>query len=216
MEPIGSDTAEAVPLDIAANATDVAVAEDSSASAFPWPAAGDMHPLLVHNVANTMRFAHMTEIQARTWQAASAGADVLGRARTGTGKTLAFLLPALHQILNQQQQTNQKNDMIQMLILSPTRELAAQIHTQAGQLSLSTGSKSSSLVHQVMFGGASKPKDISLLERNIPHVLVATPGRLRDHLQTTTIGKSNPRPFEHFLSKTQILVLDETDRYVFG
>jgi DEAD/DEAH box helicase len=159
-----------------------------------------LHPVLQRNVA-TMKFQTMTEIQSKTYEAASSGTDVLGRARTGTGKTVAFLLPSLQRLLSQQLD----NQSIHMLVLSPTRELAAQIDDQAQKLG-----SGSSIRHQVMFGGASKPKDITLLTKHVPTILVATPGRLRDHLQTTNI---NGRPFEQLLARTKILVLDETDRY---
>jgi superfamily II DNA/RNA helicase len=159
-----------------------------------------LHPVLQRNVA-TMKFQTMTEIQSKTFEAASSGTDVLGRARTGTGKTVAFLLPSLQRLLSQKLD----NQSIHMLILSPTRELAAQIDDQAQKLGAG-----SSIRHQVMFGGASKPKDITMLTKHVPTILVATPGRLRDHLQTTNI---NGRPFAQLLARTKILVLDETDRY---
>lgn len=163
----------------------------------------ELHPGLKKNVV-TMKYKHMTEIQAKTWEAASSGRDVLGRARTGTGKTVAFLLPAIQQLLSKTRDL--APDTIHMLVLSPTRELAAQIDDQAQKLGAGTG-----ITHQVVFGGASKPKDIKSFERRAPTILVATPGRLLDHLQTTTI---RGKPFAQFLSKTSILVLDETDRYV--
>jgi DEAD/DEAH box helicase len=166
----------------------------------------DLHPILRSNVA-AMGFTSMTEIQAKTWEAAIAGQDVLGRARTGTGKTVSFLLPAIQQLLVHND--NRKKNEIEILILSPTRELAAQIDDQADALLKNIKTMS----HQVVFGGASKPKDIAAFNRRLPTILTATPGRLRDHLQTTQL--SSGAKFGQCLKNVKILVLDETDRCVF-
>jgi DEAD/DEAH box helicase len=175
----------------------------------------ELHPLLQKNVEK-MKLTTMTEIQARTWEEASSGNDVLGRARTGTGKTVAFLLPAIQQLL----QSAEKGKIghfssIQMLVLSPTRELASQIHTQA--MKLTHGS--SIINHQVMFGGAKKGGDIMALEYRLPTILVATPGRLKDHFENTNLTVKNhlesarDSPFSSFFGDVKVLVLDETDRY---
>lgn len=162
----------------------------------------DLHPMLKTNI----RHDEMTEIQAKTYDAASEGADVLGRARTGTGKTVGFLLPAMQRLLFEKPPMNGSKH-IRMLILSPTRELAVQIGKQVNELSMNTG-----MSHQVIVGGSSKPKDVKLFERSVPNVLVATPGRLNDHLKTTEIrGKS----FSALLKGLDVLVLDEMDRCVF-
>lgn len=94
-----------------------------------------------------------------------------------------------------------------MLVLSPTRELAQQIDDEAQKLT--QGNKA--IRHQVVFGGSSRPKDVTQMERNVPTILVATPGRLRDHLDNTNI---KGKPFASLFAKTSILVLDETDRSV--
>jgi ATP-dependent RNA helicase MSS116 len=172
-----------------------------------------LHPSLKSALAE-MELITMTEIQAKTYEAASKGQDVLGRARTGTGKTISFLLPALQQLLQNPAQSMEPNQ-VSILILSPTRELAAQIGEQARQL-LQTAEqqpnnnrKASKITQQVIVGGTSKPKDIAAFERSIPTILVATPGRLCDHLETTKVRN---QPFAKAVSKTKILVLDETDR----
>ena len=150
-----------------------------------------------------------TEIQSKTWEAASDGQDVLGRARTGTGKTVAFLLPAIQQLfLRNETKTVQDQTKIQMLVLSPTRELAAQIHDQSLKL---TKGANAVISHQCMFGGSSKTNDVTMLERKVPMILVATPGRIKDHIENTLIH-GGKRSFKSLLSKVQILVLDETDR----
>jgi ATP-dependent helicase YprA (DUF1998 family) len=161
----------------------------------------ELHPLLKANIVHDA----MTEIQAKTYDSASQGKDVLGRARTGTGKTVGFLLPAMQRLLTEQ--PREKNGSIRLLVLSPTRELAAQIESQVRVLAKKTGLK-----HQVVFGGSSKGMDIREFERNVPNVLVATPGRLKDHLQSTTVRGKN---FSSLMKDLDVLVLDETDRYVF-
>lgn len=171
----------------------------------------NLHPSLKQALA-AMELTTMTEIQARTFEAASAGQDVLGRARTGTGKTIAFLLPAIQQLISDK---NISNKLVSMLILSPTRELAAQIGEQARMLLEEQNKKNKNgdqISYQIIFGGTPKPKDEKAFNRRVPTILVATPGRLRDHLQSTVL--QNNTPFAKLLSQTQILVLDETDRYV--
>jgi DEAD/DEAH box helicase len=160
----------------------------------------ELHPLLKANIVHDA----MTEIQAKTYDSASQGVDVLGRARTGTGKTVGFLLPAMQRLLSEQ--PREKNGLIRLLVLSPTRELAAQIESQVRVLAKKTG-----LSHQVVFGGSSKFNDINQFERKVPNVLVATPGRLKDHLQTTMV---KGQKFASLVRNLDILVLDETDRYV--
>jgi len=167
----------------------------------------NLHKTLLKNIETNLQFERTTEIQLKTWEHAVDGRDVLGRARTGTGKTVSFLLPSIQRLyLNK----NLPRNTVHMLVLSPTRELAAQIDDQA-QLLTRGGNMQSKISHQVVFGGASKPKDISAFNRQVPTILVATPGRLRDHLQTTNVKGT---PFAQLLSQTSILVLDETDRYV--
>ena len=134
--------------------------------------------------------------------------QVLGRARTGTGKTVAFLVPALQNSAaksNSSQHERHESRGIDVLAISPTRELASQISEQGEQL-LSFSPKRSV---QVMFGGTKKPRDINQLERNCPSLLVATPGRLLDHLQTTRLRNGS---FKDLVSNVQVLILDEADQ----
>jgi len=158
-----------------------------------------------------MGLKHMTEIQAKTFAVAATGHDVLGRARTGTGKTVAFLLPAIERLIRQG--TLDDPHRIGMLVVSPTRELATQIGEQAKQL----------LRHhpgtwvQVMFGGTNVKSDVTQLSSprtGLPTILVATPGRLLDHLQTTRLemGGNLVSFGTHIMSETNLVVLDETDR----
>jgi superfamily II DNA/RNA helicase len=165
----------------------------------------DLHPLSKRAIIEVMGLTTMTEIQARTFEAASTGKDVLGRARTGTGKTLAFLLPAIERIL--QSGDYQAGQNIGILIVSPTRELASQIADQAEKLlTFHPDTKV-----QVMFGGTNMKTDINQLNRKLPTVLVATPGRLLDHLESTTMARGG-KFGKDIMSKTPVVVLDETDR----
>ena len=146
-------------------------------------------------------FGQRTEVQAKTWPAAVAGHDVLSRSRTGTGKTLAVLLPSLQRIKPSQ-------GKISILVLSPTRELAQQIGGVASMFQ-TVGVRS-----QVMVGGFPKQQDIERMQQQIPTILTATPGRLRDHLgaDTSTPSFVGQQSFGNFLDELQVLILDEVDR----
>lgn len=163
-----------------------------------------LHPASKRAIVKDLGLITMTEIQAKTFDAASSGKDVLGRARTGTGKTLAFLLPAIETLLKQNDFKAGRD--IGILILSPTRELAMQIHEQARTILFRHGNNMNS---SFMYGGTSKKQEIDRLCKRLPTVLVATPGRLIDHLQSTTIHGT---PFAKLVKGTKVLVLDETDR----
>ena len=116
-----------------------------------------------------------TEVQAKTFDAIRSGNNVVTRSRTGTGKTLAFLVPTLERYLKAETRSG-----IPILILAPTRELAAQIGKEAEKLLAMH--KHHKLSSQVLYGGSSKQDDISKFKKGLPTILVATPGRLKDHL----------------------------------
>lgn len=128
------------------------------------------------------------------------GRDVMAGSQTGTGKTAAFTLPLLQRLskqsLNQHPQNEHKRRVIRALILTPTRELAAQI-----QESVHNYGKYLPLQSTVVFGGVKILKQIQRLKHGVD-ILVATPGRLLDHVQQKTLD----------LSKVEIFVLDEADR----
>ena len=123
------------------------------------------------------------------------GGDLLAAAQTGTGKTAGFTLPLLHR-LAATRPADQKAGRPRCLILTPTRELAAQV-----EQSVQTYGKHLPLKSMVMFGGVSINPQIKQLKGPID-ILVATPGRLLDHVGQRTID----------LSGVEILVLDEADR----
>jgi ATP-dependent RNA helicase RhlE len=132
-----------------------------------------------------------TPVQVRTIPAVLKGRDVLARAQTGTGKTAAFTLPML-QLLNK----DGRGRYPRALVLTPTRELAAQVAE-----SVRTYGRHMHLRSAVVFGGVGIHPQIEKLRRGVD-ILVATPGRLLDHLSRRTVN----------LSKVEILVLDEADR----
>jgi ATP-dependent RNA helicase RhlE len=138
-----------------------------------------------------------TPIQAQAIPAVLEGHDLLGGAQTGTGKTAAFTLPMLHKLTNGKSKTNKfGKDGIAALVLTPTRELAAQVEE-----SIRTYGKYLPLTSAVIFGGVGMNPQIDRIRRGVD-ILVATPGRLLDLQQQGNLD----------LSTVEILVLDEADR----
>jgi len=158
----------------------------------------DIHPASKRALTEVLGITSMTEIQSKTYAAALSGKDVLGRARTGTGKTVAFLLPAIERVAHE-------GSDARILVISPTRELAMQIGDEAEKLL--TFHRSMSV--QVVYGGTKVTRDISRLQKQLPTVIVATPGRLKDLLKTASVGG---RRFSDIMSSTSVVVLDETDQ----
>ena len=136
-----------------------------------------------------------TPIQAQAIPQVLAGGDLLAAAQTGTGKTAGFTLPILHH-LSTRAPESPKPGRPRCLILVPTRELAAQVEE-----SVKTYGKYLSLKSMVMFGGVNINPQFKTLRARVD-ILVATPGRLLDHLGQKTVD----------LSGVEILVLDEADR----
>lgn len=141
-----------------------------------------------------MGFTRMTEVQARCIPACIAGRDVLGAARTGSGKTLAFLIPAIELLHRLKFKPRNGTGVI---IVTPTRELAIQIMGVAKELL-----KHHTHTFGLVMGGANRKAEADKLEKGVC-LLVATPGRLLDHLQNT-------RGFQTHNLKA--LVIDEADR----
>ncbi|MFC1484002.1 DEAD/DEAH box helicase [Candidatus Neomarinimicrobiota bacterium] len=137
-------------------------------------------------------YATPTPIQTEAIPAILAGRDILAGAQTGTGKTAAFVLPMLQML----SQGSGRNHDPRALIVTPTRELAAQVHDM-----VRTYGKYLNLRTAVVFGGVGIHPQISKLRRGVD-ILVATPGRLLDHVGQKTVD----------LSRVEILVLDEADR----
>jgi ATP-dependent RNA helicase RhlE len=138
-----------------------------------------------------------TPIQAQAIPAVLEGHDLLAGAQTGTGKTAAFTLPLLHKLSKGQGRTNKfGKDGIAALVLTPTRELAAQVEE-----SVRTYGKNLPLTSTVIFGGVGMNPQIDRIKKGVD-ILVATPGRLLDLQQQGNLD----------LSTVEILVLDEADR----
>src|ERR1041384_4465711 len=130
-----------------------------------------------------------TPIQAQAIPHGLAGKDVIGAAATGTGKTLAFVLPILERLFGKQHGTR-------ALILAPTRELAVQIEEQIEKFRNGYHLRSA-----VVIGGVGMQPQTQAFQRGT-EIIVATPGRLNDHLDSRTAR----------LDQVEILVLDEADR----
>ena len=135
-----------------------------------------------------------TPIQIKAIPPALEGKDILGTAQTGTGKTAAFTLPILQQILPVLKDKNKR--LIRVLILTPTRELAIQIHENISHYGSQT-----KVFHSVIFGGVGQKQQTDALRRGVD-IITATPGRLLDLMNQ---GYVNLSRIEHF-------VLDEADR----
>jgi ATP-dependent RNA helicase RhlE len=139
-------------------------------------------------------YAQPTPIQAQAIPTVMQGKDLLGIAQTGTGKTAAFALPILHRLAASKERPPRRG--CRVLVLSPTRELASQIAD-----SFRTYGRFLGVTVAVVFGGAKINPQIKALANGVD-VLVATPGRLIDHLQQHTC----------YLGGTEIFVLDEADQ----
>ena len=138
-------------------------------------------------------YATPTPIQVQAIPPVMLGRDVQGIAQTGTGKTAAFALPILHRLLADRRAPLRRG--CRVLVLSPTRELAGQI----AESFRAYGAKTSIRV-ALMFGGVPKPRQAKAMAGGVD-VLVATPGRLLDHMSDRAVD----------LSATEVLVLDEAD-----
>ena len=140
-------------------------------------------------------YSQPTPIQQQAIPAVLKGGDLLAGAQTGTGKTAGFTLPILQRLMDNPRTTTGK-PVIRVLVLTPTRELAAQVEE-----SITLYGKYLPLKSMVMFGGVGINPQIDKLRRGVD-IFVSTPGRLLDHVSQRTVD----------LSKVEILVLDEADR----
>ncbi|MCI0505438.1 MAG: DEAD/DEAH box helicase [Gammaproteobacteria bacterium] len=154
----------------------------------------ELHTLLLKGI-NTCGFESPTEIQEKALPLALQGQDIIATAQTGTGKTAAFVIPALQQLAKTW--TVQRNTGItQTLVLTPTRELANQVTENIRQLGRFMRIRYANIV-----GGVPYPPQIRLLSQALD-IIIATPGRLIDHLNNGRVD----------LSQIKIFVLDEADR----
>ncbi|KAK5660229.1 hypothetical protein OQA88_12763 [Cercophora sp. LCS_1] len=161
---------------------------------------------IVQAITRGMGYESMTDVQSQTINAALDGKDLIAQAKTGTGKTLAFLVPVLQRILRKQpelatraRRIRPRSDDIRAIVVSPTRELAEQIAVEASKIVRGTG-----IVVQCAVGGTQKGSMLRKTQREGCHILVATPGRLYDLLSDPSARIAAPN--------LEALVLDEADR----
>src|SRR6476646_4051519 len=152
-----------------------------------------LSPELLHAVAR-QGYTEPTPVQAQAIPLVLAGRDVLAGAQTGTGKTAAFVLPMLQRLHASRPQGGPR--VIRALILTPTRELALQVEE-----SVRTYGAQNPIRSTTIYGGVGFDPQVRALRAG-PEIVVATPGRLLDHVGQRTID----------LSRVEILVLDEADR----
>lgn len=151
-------------------------------------------------IRDVFKYPTMTPVQQMTLPHILKGNDVLAKARTGTGKTLAFLIPVIEHLVRHPRTDDRQT--IRALIISPTRELATQIQKEANTLL----TYHSSLRSACVVGGVNISKDHRALGPSKPlDLLVATPGRLQDHLENTA-------GFAERFNRASFLVLDEGDQ----
>ncbi|KAI9733845.1 MAG: hypothetical protein M1818_007112 [Claussenomyces sp. TS43310] len=173
---------------------------------------GLIHSAIINEITQSMGHQTMTEVQIKTINELLRGADVIAQARTGTGKTLGFLVPLIQNIIKNNpnlasapryHRDKARPSDIRGIIISPTRELAEQIAVEAKKLA-----KRTSVVVQVATGGNSKGAMLRQMQREGCHLLVATPGRLYDLLTDKYSKVAAP--------DLTTLVLDEADRLLDG
>jgi len=151
---------------------------------------------IMHAIAG-LGFQYCTPIQAESLPPTLAGSDVIGRAQTGTGKTAAFLITILTEVLNKREDTSRPNGTPLALVIAPTRELVIQISKDGEDLSKYTPANIVSV-----YGGVDYLKQQRLLADRQVDLVVATPGRLLDFHRNKILD----------LSRVKIMVIDEADR----
>ena len=147
----------------------------------------EVHPQIVKNI-EFLKFSEPTPIQDKALKPGLAGTDIIGLADTGTGKTLAFVLPIINKIMKDPNQT--------ALIMAPTRELAVQIREEIRQLAASMP-----IYTALLIGGSDIRRQIMDLRRR-PHIFIGTPGRIKDLYQRNVLR----------FDGVKTVVLDEVDR----
>lgn len=156
----------------------------------------NLHPKL-NKAIDALGFKEMTPIQQKVLKYTLAGHDAIGRAQTGTGKTAAFLISVINDLLNNPIKEQRYRGEARALILAPTRELALQIESDAQELTKFTD------LHLVtLLGGVDFDKQKKQLDQNFVDIIVATPGRLIDFVEQKEV----------WLDQLEFLVIDEADR----
>ncbi|PNH08328.1 DEAD-box ATP-dependent RNA helicase 25 [Tetrabaena socialis] len=146
-------------------------------------------------LAEVLKYERCSLVQAASIPVCLGPDDVIAKAKTGTGKTLAFVIPTIEKVLAHRAPAGR----ISALVLSPTRELARQIQTETHKMLTFHPTLSS----MVVYGGVDVKKDIRALNTRVPDILIATPGRCWDLM--------NQPQDPHLFASVQVLVLDEAD-----
>ena len=155
-----------------------------------------LHPKLKRAI-DALGYTHMTPIQGKVLQYTLGGHDAIGRAQTGTGKTAAFLISIINDLLNNPIEQDRFRGEPRALILAPTRELALQIESDAKELT-----KFTDLHIVTLLGGVDFDVQKKRLDQNFVDIMVATPGRLIDFVEQKEV----------WLDQIEFLVIDEADR----
>ena len=175
--------------------TDTLPTDSPAAQSVPFSSFG-LHPGIMQAVEST-GYVSATPIQAAAIPLVMAGRDVMGAAQTGTGKTAAFSLPILHRLMPfASHSASPARHPVRALILTPTRELADQVHANVALYSSCVPLRTA-----VVFGGVDIRPQRDLLRQGC-EILIATPGRLLDHIEQRNVS----------LAQVGMLVLDEADR----
>lgn len=158
-------------------------------------------------IAEAFQYTQMTGVQSESIPPILHGNDCLAKAKTGEGKTLAFLIPAAELLTERKDQdfisSDVSNSSIPILIISPNRELAAQIATEANELLQFHSTCVNNVV--CVYGGRSVQGDIRALKSSNVSMLVATPGRLLDLLENTP-------HLQNRLNQIKMIIMDEADQ----
>ncbi|KAJ2475327.1 hypothetical protein EV174_005317, partial [Coemansia sp. RSA 2320] len=195
----------AIKADFASNAT---AAEDADTSAgdeyvpVAFSSYTAVHPKTQMAIDRIMNFKTASKVQHQIISRLPITGDIMVKAKTGTGKTAAFLVPAIESLLREYEKDPErklKGRSVGCLIVSPTRELAKQITTEAEKLVKFHGWNVQSLI------GGERPRDqLNSLARNRSDIVIGTPGRILDFL-------TQQQMFTEMASKTRLLILDEAD-----
>jgi ATP-dependent RNA helicase RhlB len=156
----------------------------------------NLHPSL-RRAIDDLGYHHMTPIQQKILRYTLAGHDAIGRAQTGTGKTAAFLISVMNDLLNHPIEEQRYRGEPRALIMAPTRELALQIESDAKALG-----KHTNLSVVTLLGGVDYDIQRKGLDRSFVDILVATPGRLMDFMDQKEV----------WLDRLEFVVIDEADR----
>jgi ATP-dependent RNA helicase MSS116, mitochondrial len=162
---------------------------------------GIIHPKIIDRITNGMNIHIMTDVQRMTINECLNGEDVIAQARTGTGKTLAFIMPIIQRLMRDRTLSGGRATIedTRALIISPTRELAEQIAVETRKVVANTH-----VQVQTAVGGTGKSQSLQGMRSRGCHILIATPGRLQDLLSDRHSGVT--------LKNCHTFVLDEADR----